>query len=385
LDLEKQSFAAGRAAGKGVCVYMKVFDSHTHIRGYHNLADTLDVIEGVKEKRGLAGWALMSLTGWDPDSAAQNVLCLASKARYPQCRIYAGLDHFYSGIDKGPQGRLSQLKAFLAMGFDGLKLIESKPSSRKQIPEGLNAPSYEPMFAYLEEEQIPVTWHVADPEENWDPALCDDYAKAHGWFYGDGAHLSLAEIYQEVFQVLERHPRLNLTFAHMFFLSKQLEEADRVMDRYPNVKFDFTPGREMYYNFEKNYAGWRDFFLRRSDRLIFGTDNGWGDEPTPQEKVADGCNNVDLVTRYLSQEGPVTMWDGTQLQGMALPEEALGRILGENFLSLSPVPAKLDLEKALAYTLSLREKVLAEPGIRQEAKAQLEELAALLESQAKLS
>lgn len=357
-----------------------LFDSHTHIRGYHDLRETLGVQARIAEERGLAGWGFMSLTGWDPDSAAQNVLCLAGKALYPQCRIYAGLDHFYEGIDKSPEGRLSQLKEFLAMGFDGLKLIESKPSSRRQIPEGLNGPSYEAMFAWLEEHQIPVTWHVADPEENWDEALCGDYAKEHGWFYGDGNHLSLQEIYEEVFQVLERHPRLNVTFAHMFFLSKDLKEADRVMNRYPNVKFDFTPGREMYYNFEKNYDGWRDFFLRRGDRLIFGTDNGWGDEPTPDEKVADGCNNVDLVTRYLSSKGEVGMWDGTTLRGMDLPEETLSRIVGGNFLALSPSSAKLDLNKALAYARMIWEKVQNDPAIRAEAKTQLKELVELLES-----
>lgn len=356
----------------------EILDSHIHIRGYHDLASTLGIMERIAEIEHLKGWSVLSLSGWDRDSAAQNALCITCKALYPGCRAYAGLDHFRSGLDRSPEGRLEQAKTFLAMGFDGLKLIESKPSSRKLLPEGLNSATYEPMFEYLEREQIPITWHVADPEENWDESKCDQYAKEHGWFYGDGTHLSLQEIYAEVFEVLERHPNLNVTFAHFFFLSKNRKEAERLLERYPNVCLDFTPGQEMFYNFDKDYEGWRDFFLRRSGRLILGTDNGWGDEPTPDEKVTGGCSNLEILRTYFTSSGPVKVWNGV-LRGMALPEAALSRIFSENYERITRKARPVDVETALSYCRELLAGIRG-MGIRPEASGQLEECIQILES-----
>lgn len=359
---------------------LPLFDTHIHLRGYHDLRATLDAMEQIAEAENLTGWSALSLSAWDRDSAAQNLLCLAAKALYPRCRAYAGLDHFAAGMGEDAPARLRQVQDFLAMGFDGIKFIESKPSCRSLLEEGLNASVYDPMFTYLEQEQIPIVWHVADPDENWDPDRCCDYAKEHGWFYGDGRHLSLAEIYAEVFAVLDRHPRLNVTFAHLFFLSKDMEEAERVLARYPQVRLDFTPGREMYYNFDANREAWREFFCRHADRLVFGTDNGWGDEPTPADKRRDGCSNLEIVERYLSSSGPVEIWD-TALQGMGLPKEVLERIFCSNYQALAGPRRPLDRALALDYARRLREGILPDPRICREAKIQMEDCIRLLEQE----
>ena len=105
---------------------------------------------------------------------------------------------------------------------------------------------------------------------------------------------SKKQLYDEIFRVLDAHPRLRVSFAHFFFLSNFPDEAERVMETYPNVRFDMTPGVEMYYNFDKNLDRWHDFFTKYSDRILFGTDSGTV-KPNNHELV-------ELVRRKLSEE-----------------------------------------------------------------------------------
>lgn len=364
---------------------ISVIDTHIHIRGYWDIERTLGVSQQIAKYSHLDACNVLALTAWDSDSVAQNVLCMACKALYPKTYAYGGFDYFYDGIDASEKGRLEHLKNLLEMGFDGIKLIETKPSSRKKIGIGLNDSSYSLCFSYLEKEQLPVIWHVADPEENWVESKCDPYAKELGWYYGDSTFLTKEEIYAETLEVLDSYPQLQVTFAHMFFLSGDVERAKKILDTYPNVKFDLTPGREMYYNFDENYEAWREFFLQYKDRLIFGTDNGWGDEPTPEEKIEEGCNNIEMLKEYFSSKEQVMLWDQTYVNGMNLPREVLECILSHNFRKIckneGSKPIKID--KVIEYARKILVQIQSKEEIRLEVKEQLSELIELLSNQGK--
>lgn len=362
-----------------------VIDTHIHIRGYHDLRKTMAICADITEKCNLEAWSVLALTAWDPDSVAQNVLCITEKALYKEAYAFAGIDHFLTDIDKSAEGRLAQLKEFWEMGFDGIKLIETKPSSRKVMEAGLQDASYDLFFNYLEETKIPIVWHVADPEENWDEEACCDYAKEHGWFYGDGTFLSKEETYQEAIQVLDKHPDLCVTFAHLFFLSKDLERAKAMLDKYPNIYFDVTPGLEMYYNFDEAYDEWRQFFIDYKDRIILGTDNGWGDEPTPEEKVESGCFNISMLRAYFGGDQPVKAWNGSYLKGMNLPKDVLHAIFHENYRKTlkSQESRPVNFAKAIQYAETMAEQIKDRTDICEDAKIQLTGLIELLKETSK--
>ena len=125
----------------------------------------------------------------------------------------------------------------------------------------------------MEERGTPVHIHSGDPETFWDLSKMTPYEIARGWYYGDGSFLSREAIYEEDFEMLAKHPKLNVTFAHFFFLSNFPEEAERILDKYPNVRFDLTPGWEMYIGFSKDIDRWQKLFENYSDRILFGTDS----------------------------------------------------------------------------------------------------------------
>jgi predicted TIM-barrel fold metal-dependent hydrolase len=207
------------------------------------------------------------------------------------------------------------VEALLKLGCDGIKIMEA-PDSRAHRGYGLNDSRFEAMFALLEKEQIPINIHCADPEEFWLEGGC---------YYG-GNFISKEQHYKEVFEVLDRHPRLKVCFAHFFFLSNYPEEAERVMNKYPNVYFDLTPGTEMYYNFDKNIPFWQCFFKKYSHRILHGTDANTYKDFNPQLEA--------LVYRKLTEKGEFTQncyGKDFTVSGLALDNKTVENISFNNY------------------------------------------------------
>ena len=158
-------------------------------------------------------------------------------------------------------------------GMDGVKLLEGKPQMRKSVPiPDFDAPCWEKYWEYLEQEQVPITWHVNDPESHWGKNV-SEWVKKQGWWY-DESFINNEVQYAQVLTVLERHKYLRVILAHFFFMSAQLERLDDIMERYPNVMVDITPGIEMYENFSHSPENAAAFFDKYQDRIIYGTDIG---------------------------------------------------------------------------------------------------------------
>lgn len=278
--------------------------------------------------------ALQSLTY---RSVAYNLSLLYWKEHYKDIEIAVfGMVHnedFYKEIPYEVQA-----KALIEMGCDGIKFMYA-PDTRKKLGHAICDARYDKMFSYLEENDIPVTIHVNDPEKLWEKRELTEYEILRGWGYCDGTYLSKQEIYEEAFAMLNKHPKLKVTFAHFYFLSCFMEEAVRVMETYPNVKFDLAPGWEMFLGFSQDIDAWQAFFEKYSDRILFGTD----------------CNNIkdfnpaiyQLVRMALSHdktEFKMPCYGGHVIKGLDLSEKTLDKICFENYAGLvgTPKPVKMD-------------------------------------------
>jgi predicted TIM-barrel fold metal-dependent hydrolase len=337
---------------------MNIIDSHVHIWGYNNgnLTEILEGIYKIKELMNLESINAAAIPAWDRASAGQNLICLLFKALYNDCRAYAGLEYYHDGVEETPDGFLGQLTGFMDMGFDGIKIIEYKPSSYKKIGYGMNTCRHRKFFAFLEKNKIPVLWHTADPEENWDADLCNDFARKSGWYYGEGGFPSKDELTGEAEAILDEFPGLNAVFAHMFFLTADISKARAFMQRHPGARLDVTPGTEMYFNFTKDREGWRNFFIDYQDRILFGTDNGWGDEASPAQKAIEGCEKIAFLDAFFSGDSTIRLWDKHLMRGLALPGKVLDKLYRDNFLAMAgerKTPKKVNLDAACAYAQSL--------------------------------
>ena len=244
---------------------------------------------------------------------------------------------------------LKQAEMLLDMGCDGIKFIECKPDYRKFIGFGLNSKIYDDMFDMLEEKQIPIMCHINDPEEYWSEERIRDWPIGErlielGWLYNNDSFLTYEEIFQEMIDRLNRNPRLNIIFAHFMFLSNQIEVAKKLMETYPNLKFDLTPGWEMYVGFAKNYDEWRAFFETYSDRILYGTDTH--DYPLRKKthetvRYAIGGESTEIQMPHV---------DFARMRGFDLSQSAQENICYRNFKRIigtpKPVNTKLLISEA---------------------------------------
>jgi hypothetical protein len=273
------------------------------------------------------------------------------KAHHPQrTYVFGGMDvsPLFMMPDKCGEMFAAYVDQLLDMGCDGIKMIEGKPDMRKRLPiPPFDSPTYEPYWTMVEERGVPIVFHVNDPEEFWDAEKIPDWATEQGWFYGDGSFINNEDQYTEVINVLERHPNLKVIFAHFFFLSAQLPRLSELLERFPHMSVDLTPGIEMYHNFGRDTQAARDFFLKYQERILFGTDVGAKallSTPEMGIEADESAVRVQVVRRFLEEEGPFELdveagflfgKFGGPFQGIGLPEDVLKKIYFGNFERLA--------------------------------------------------
>jgi predicted TIM-barrel fold metal-dependent hydrolase len=322
-----------------------IMDNHVHIKSIK--AGGESSLLSVIRETGLEKMCLLAVQ--DPASGSGMPEALYMKSRHP-CSFYlfAGLSH---PREKSAVPDLEeQLLQFIKMGCDGMKMFESKPDSRRWLNIPVTDPYYSGYWKRLEKSGIPVVWHVADPEEFWNPAAIPGWAEKRGWGYGP-SDPSKETLCREAETILNRHPGLTVIFAHFYFTSADLPRAARILDDHKNVYFDLAPGIEMLYNISRDPEAGKDFFTRYSNRIIFGTD----------------LNSSLLLEESLIRAGIIFRWLETEdefrvppeadfllgspeagvIRGMNLKRDVLRRIYRDNLLKLlGPEPQDLDIDRA---------------------------------------
>jgi len=354
----------------------KIIDSHIHYAHYFYE----DSLMSILDESGIDKLVVVCT----PDEARLSLVpdALYLKGKYPD-RVYV-----FGGLDISPLFLTPEIVGEVfahyvdilrAMGVDGIKMIEGKVQIRKRLPiPDFNDPVYAPYWVKMAETQTPLTFHVNDPEEFWDAEKVPDWARKMGWYYGDGSYIDNEDQYHQVLNVLERHPDLNVTFAHFFFLSAQLDRLAGYLDRFPNMHVDLTPGIEMYFNFAADPDRTRDFFLKYQDRIVYGTDIGaralFVNRETGIDKE-ESLARIEVVRGFLENDGPFSLthqgflFGGKEavFQGIHLPDEVLDRIYFRNFeCFVGATPKPLDpaaiVEECQRLEMMIKTMAAAQPG-----------------------
>ena len=335
---------------------LPLINAHTHMRSalnsVLNLADIMDAC-------GFEAINVACTSATQPERLPTNAFALLMKAMYPQ-RVYwfPGLHYAMTDPDYAPPPVAEQIAQVVALGADGIKLIEGKPTTRRRIGLPLDDEHYEPVYAACERLGLPILMHVADPEELWDWDALPEWARQREWFYGDGTFPTKEGLYSEVERILGRHPRLKLILAHFYFLSGDMARAAATLDRWPSVSFDITPGGEMYTRFSDSPVAWRDFFNAYRDRLLFGTDTSGGAEHPDPDGLARVQQKVAEMRRYLQTDDTFEGLERGELHGLALPASTLAPLYAGNLRRLAGAePRRLALPAALAALEGLQARL----------------------------
>jgi len=312
---------------------MRIIDAHTHIG---NFKDDFQPIFTLAKRLNYEKFAVMST---QCGNLLQNLAGALCKIKHP------GVVYAFGGLDyQTGRSMREQAEHLKALGYDGMKMLEGKPTTRRKLNLGVNDPIYTDYFKFCEETRFPVLLHIADPPEFWDKEKVPPWALERDWYYNE-TEVPYDKYYEEVAETLDRHPRLTAIFAHFYFMSDKPEKAQRFLDEHPNVFIDVTAGIEMYENFSLDPNFWRAFFIKNRDRIIFGTDSTDSAE-VPAEADPDG--KVDLrgyagmEIEFLSSDKTIAIY-GKKIRGIGLPEDTRRRILSDNFYNLVGEPKKIDV------------------------------------------
>ena len=324
---------------------LPVLDNHCHLCFPQPIEESLDDYEALFSKLGIREAALLACpvsghneNGYDVTENLK-ILYLKDKMNVP-VYAYAGFTEHWDD----PECYHDFAEEMLAMGFDGFKSLESHPKNRKELGKGLDHPSFSAFFSLVEQQKIPMICHVGDPRPNWSADTAYEGAKELGRVYGP-EYPNLEQLYGEMERVLDRYPDIPMVLAHFYFVSDEYEKACHIMERYPNVRFDLTPGGEMYVNFSKDLPRWREFFLRYRKRIIMGSDH---------YALGFGKSRYALARNFLEGSQPLEH-RGEPVLPMNLPVEVLLDIYRNNAKALvGECPKPVDPEKALAYCSYIR-------------------------------
>lgn len=304
----------------------KLADIHTHAEA-GNLDEDFEVLDGFYN----AGNEYINILAIDyVEFDCDNTLrCLYLKEKFKKMNIsvfgslrYDKYKNFYN------TPFLKQAEDMLAMGCDGIKLLEEKPNYRNIIGFGLNSQLYDEMFNMLEERQIPIIAHINDPEHFWDRNKIEQRFIDLGWCYDSPEYMKFDEILGEMLQRLEKNPMLNIIFAHCMYLGERPETLIELMEKYPNISIDLTPGTH-HLEFSKRIDVWKQFFKKYSDRIYYGTDLG---------AYPLGVKKIDTVIELLchnDEEFPVPHTpEKYNMRGLGLNDDIQKKIFFDNYVNM---------------------------------------------------
>lgn len=326
-----------------------VIDSHMHLYHWYD-EDGTDFISQIDAFIDRFGFKSINLCGIPVHGCdvSNNIMCAIYKIHNPDVYAYGGLVYPAFPVSVPlPDGMdaTTQYNELMEVGFDGIKLLETKPLEYKMVSMPFTDPFYAGLFSQAEKDYTPFIWHVADPESFWDREKIPVRFIERGWFYGDGAYPSLEKIYNDVFTILDRHPCLKIQFAHFFFWADYPDKLASLFAKYPNVNIDIVPGAEMYDTFEKNHDFYKDFFLRYSKRIVYGSDVSFTVRD-PKYSMEHYARLTEAIYNSMTTDQTVSIYTA-RCRGFSLNEDACNNIFHDNFLRECSEKPKTINRKAL--------------------------------------
>jgi predicted TIM-barrel fold metal-dependent hydrolase len=192
------------------------------------------------------------------------------------------------------------------------------------VSPAIDDPANEPTFTKMEQiGMIGASIHISQPY----PRNCKDPVKF--W-----------ESINAWERILDRHPDLVVVNAHMlnlFYSDEQLEYLQYFLDTYPNVYLDIAARFKDFYSMSPEKI--RNFFIKYSDRILFGTDISTQPQKGKYQEVAEA---YDRCFKMLETESVFTSAffspdvEGKTIQGISLPVDVLEKIYYKNAMKLYP-------------------------------------------------
>ena len=203
-------------------------------------------------------------------------------------------------------------------------------------------PAFEPIFRHMETDHIPVMAHLGEPKNCWLPVnemtLDNDrrYYKNHPEY-----HMYLhpeAPSYKDQLEardnLLQKHPSMKVTGAHLGSMEWSVDEIARRLDRFPNFDVEIS-GRigHLQYQTLTEREKVRNFMIKYQDRIMYGTDVILDESNAQLADMADGLREQWYEQwLFLATDSTISVDDlgGQKAKGLQLPREVIDKIYHRN-------------------------------------------------------
>lgn len=323
--------------------HVQKVDAHMHIWGPANLV----VAEAARD-----GFHILTINVDNPEHGPvprQLHDAASLRRRYPGRVAFAGTFQAAGFNEPGWSGEaLREINTALAQGAVGVKIwknfgmIVRNSNGRYVLPDD---PRLEPIYSMLQREHIVLLGHLAEPLDCWLPyskmiVKGDvDYYREHPQYYmylhperpGHDAILAARD------RMLAAHPELRFDALHLASLEWDVDRIAAFLDRFPQADVDMAARiGQLEYQAETHPDKVRRFFMRYQDRILYGTDNGYGPSEDPKE-VAGIAADWRRDWLFLVTDRELRSPDlDRPFRGLHLPRSVVDKIYRENAVALYP-------------------------------------------------
>jgi len=240
---------------------------------------------------------------------------------------------------------IAQLKRDLADGAVGVKVFKSVGMYIKK-PDGsylqIDDPIFEPVFTWMEQHNVTLIAHIADPMGFWRPIgpdnpyskQCIEHPRWHMYKRKDVP--SHAQLMAARDRVLARHPKLRFVGAHFGCLEYDVDEIAKRFEAYPNFAVDTSGWSRIIDLSLQDRDKVRAFFIKYQDRIMFGTDRSVRRKSQLEMNDRELAESLYEITNawkagwdYYATDKVVVI-KGYKCHGLALPAEVLEKIFYTN-------------------------------------------------------
>jgi predicted TIM-barrel fold metal-dependent hydrolase len=258
-----------------------VIDVHNHTNDARGIGDRVDPKEMVARMDRLNLKTIVILTGMWGDKL-QAIIDDMVKPYPGRFVVFTQFDWSKINDPNFSQLMVRQIDDSVARGARGLKVLKElglgvRDSTGKFVP--IDDPRLDAAWEECGRLDIPVFIHVADPEAFFHPidASNERYEELidhPDWSFYGPQFPSMQELLAERDRMFAKHPHTTFVALHFGSWPENLDFVDQTLQKFPNVMIE-TGAREGELGRQPQRA--REIFLKYSDRIMFGTDEGAGE------------------------------------------------------------------------------------------------------------
>ncbi|MDR9365850.1 MAG: amidohydrolase family protein [Balneolaceae bacterium] len=313
-------------------------DAHVHL----NVANPIVIEQGIEDNLKMV---TLNVESGSDTVAVQQEVALNLQNEYAGRLAYTSAFSLegFNDSENWQQNTLDYLEQSLENGAIGVKVwknigMELRDENGDFVL--IDDPQFDPIFQYLNDQNIPLFGHIGEPRNCWLPLEEMTVANDRDYFennpqyhmYQHPEYPSYEEIIASRNAMLDKNQGLTFFGAHLGSMEWSLEMMSEHLDKYPNMILGMAHRiPHLQYLAQQDREALRDFFIKYQDRFLYSTDLQLYDSSDPEDVRQLAADTWRSDWEFFVTDNTLEVWqvEGS-FQGLKLPKEVVDKLYHEN-------------------------------------------------------